>query len=306
MKITEEERREIIKLRKKGKKQKEIAFLLGRSLKPIKRVLKEEGIGSALKRTVTCLNCEEDYLTEREHTKFCSDSCRVSYNKTHNGTSELKCLQCGSLFQTYYEERKYCSDSCYKANLESRPKAEPEPYIPVKKVKKICVWCGSSFRTTIGVSRSLCSPECIYAKKSAEITKRRREENLSKERECLNCGEFFRSEKNQRMCSKECSDKYKNRLKEYKRRKRVLENGRVDKSITLERLIKRDENVCYLCGSECDKEDYKLNEEGYFITGFNYPSVEHVIPISKGGTHTWDNVKLAHYYCNILKSNKVQ
>ena len=31
----------------------------------------------------------------------------------------------------------------------------------------------------------------------------------------------------------------------------------------------------------------------------------HVIPISKGGMHSWDNVKLAHHYCNTLKSNKV-
>lgn len=28
-----------------------------------------------------------------------------------------------------------------------------------------------------------------------------------------------------------------------------------------------------------------------------------VIAKSKGGTHTWDNVKLAHHYCNAIKNN---
>ncbi|MFC9724785.1 HNH endonuclease [Bacillus cereus] len=36
-----------------------------------------------------------------------------------------------------------------------------------------------------------------------------------------------------------------------------------------------------------------------------YPSIEHIIPVSKGGTHTWDNVKLDHRKCNYLKSNEM-
>ncbi|MDT2396282.1 HNH endonuclease [Enterococcus avium] len=29
--------------------------------------------------------------------------------------------------------------------------------------------------------------------------------------------------------------------------------------------------------------------------------MDHVIPISKGGTHSWDNVRLAHRHCNAIK-----
>lgn len=32
-------------------------------------------------------------------------------------------------------------------------------------------------------------------------------------------------------------------------------------------------------------------------------TVEHIIPISKGGTHTWDNVVPAHAECNFKKSD---
>ena len=29
-----------------------------------------------------------------------------------------------------------------------------------------------------------------------------------------------------------------------------------------------------------------------------------MIPIAKGGTHTWDNIQLAHRHCNSIKSDK--
>jgi 5-methylcytosine-specific restriction endonuclease McrA len=32
-------------------------------------------------------------------------------------------------------------------------------------------------------------------------------------------------------------------------------------------------------------------------------TLEHLIPLSKGGTHTWDNVGLAHAKCNFDKSD---
>ncbi|WP_210434349.1 HNH endonuclease [Virgibacillus sp. SK37] len=60
-----------------------------------------------------------------------------------------------------------------------------------------------------------------------------------------------------------------------------------------------------MCENKVNHNDFEVTEEGYYIAGDDYPSIEHVIPISKGGTHTWDNVKLAHRKCNNLKSDKV-
>jgi len=33
------------------------------------------------------------------------------------------------------------------------------------------------------------------------------------------------------------------------------------------------------------------------------PTIDHVIPLSKGGTHEPANVQLAHYYCNSIKAD---
>jgi len=53
--------------------------------------------------------------------------------------------------------------------------------------------------------------------------------------------------------------------------------------------------VCYDCGEPVDPK-----------RRFPDPmaaTVEHIIPISKGGTHTWDNCDMAHAKCNWLRGN---
>lgn len=124
----------------------------------------------------------------------------------------------------------------------------------------------------------------------------------TKERNCLKCGSVFETTTRTKFCSKSCASRYRDKVKELKRRHRTFINGDCDE-ISLERLIEREKNVCYICKTECNKEDYTITNEGHFIVGKNYPSIEHVVSISKGGTHTWDNVKLAHHYCNTIKSN---
>ena len=95
----------------------------------------------------------------------------------------------------------------------------------------------------------------------------------------------------------------RDKLNELKREKRIKNNGRIDKDICLRSLYERDKGICHICGDHCDYSDHKVTDEGYFIAGLRYPSIDHVIPLSKGGTHTWDNVKLACFGCNSLKGN---
>ena len=75
-------------------------------------------------------------------------------------------------------------------------------------------------------------------------------------------------------------------------------------TITLTKLIKRDKNICHICGEKCNGKDFYYRDN-IFIAGEDYPSVDHVKPIAKGGTHTWDNVKLAHRRCNSEKRDKL-
>ena len=79
----------------------------------------------------------------------------------------------------------------------------------------------------------------------------------------------------------------------------------VFKDITLEALFRRDKGVCHICGGQCDWEDMRYNADGYKIAGDMYPSIDHVMPVSKGGLHAWSNVRLAHRYCNTIKCDAV-
>lgn len=76
---------------------------------------------------------------------------------------------------------------------------------------------------------------------------------------------------------------------------------RYDATVTLTRLIERDGLRCALCGGECDPADHKQGQS----VGPTYPSIDHIVPMSKGGGHTWDNVQIAHIKCNRQKSDKV-
>lgn len=123
---------------------------------------------------------------------------------------------------------------------------------------------------------------------------------------CEECGRMYFTNRNDtKTCSKRCINKRNNRMKEINRRKIIKGNGRIDWDITLDKLIERDKNICYICNGECNKEDYIFDKDNNFIVGSDYPSIDHVIPINKGGTHTWGNIKLAHHYCNSIKNDNI-
>lgn len=74
----------------------------------------------------------------------------------------------------------------------------------------------------------------------------------------------------------------------------------IDISITIRKLRIRDKNICQICGKPVDDSDI---ENGHARS--MYPTLDHIIPLSKGGTHTWNNVQLAHLGCNSSKCASV-
>lgn len=62
-------------------------------------------------------------------------------------------------------------------------------------------------------------------------------------------------------------------------------------------VFERDEWICHLCNELIDRH---LRGESWWRA-----TLDHVIPLSKGGTHTYDNVKAAHWFCNMEKGDKL-
>ena len=131
---------------------------------------------------------------------------------------------------------------------------------------------------------------------------------------CKHCGErrlFFPShehygrKKPPKYCSKRCSTRAarKRNRADARHRRRVRLYGTVEAKadkITLDAVIEKDNGTCYLCGTKTNKKDY-TRVRGYFSAGSTYPTVDHVIALANGGTHTWDNVRLACRDCNSRK-----
>lgn len=104
---------------------------------------------------------------------------------------------------------------------------------------------------------------------------------------CKYCGKEIINKYNHKMMCSQCYKKY----------------NKKHSTKSLKALYKRDKGICYICNTKCDYEDYIILN-GTIICGDYYPSIEHVIPLCKGGTDDWDNIRLAHRKCNNLKGKK--
>jgi 5-methylcytosine-specific restriction endonuclease McrA len=78
------------------------------------------------------------------------------------------------------------------------------------------------------------------------------------------------------------------RRSEAKRRAQKRGAG-FSETVDIEVLIERDEGVCHLCYRPCARID---------------ASIDHIVPLNKGGDHSYVNTALAHHRCNSRKRDK--
>lgn len=132
--------------------------------------------------------------------------------------------------------------------------------------------------------------------KAEEIERKR----LARLHECPVCGTITGRKL---YCSTACANKAENAKKEIKRRNKVAA-VMIDTDITVHGLYKRDRGICYICGMTCQLDDY-IVRDGTTICGDYYLSIDHVVPLAKGGKHSWSNVRLAHRICNSKKGDRI-
>ncbi len=255
-----------------------------------------------------CEVCGIEYEMKRPEDRnlkhhYCSDDCKAL--KRLNCT----CEYCGKRFYRRPDKIKgriFCSNECYK---------KASGYIPHGIV--ICKNCEKAFQEPKNHHRICCSKRCAgqYAMRElSEKAAREREERrqkreyleilkrelkelkriqkeLERYKPCRECGKVFRATGGRTYCSEECRKVSQNRAHD----RRIQRNGKADYSINLKRLYKRDRGFCQLCGKHLEFiEDVQSGD---------YPSIDHIIPLAKGGLHSWDNVQLACRRCNWEKQD---
>ena len=71
------------------------------------------------------------------------------------------------------------------------------------------------------------------------------------------------------------------------------------------RAIARSKPPCALCGDEIDYTlRFDVNPDGARIPHPLSFTVDHIVPLNKGGADTLENKQAAHWLCNRLKSDK--
>jgi 5-methylcytosine-specific restriction endonuclease McrA len=123
----------------------------------------------------------------------------------------------------------------------------------------------------------------------------------SKQNWCINNQEYFKEWKKQnpnwdRDWRINNADKIRMYSRQNRIKRRLLLKNVKSESYTLEEIYIRDEGMCMLCFT-----NVAINAKEMA----NRPSIDHIIPLSKGGDDTLNNVQLAHFGCNSRKGNRI-
>ena len=301
--LTEEQQKQIIELRKQHKSYVEIGLLLNIPRDKVCRFCNKNPELKVTKEEHTSFG----RLTKEEVIKRLADKNYeyISGYVDYNSIITLKCNICGTVFskKADYIVRvnntlSHCPH-CNKLKKEQRHKASLERQEQQKIIRQ-------------------------QERQQKALEKQKRDEELNPIKnllyllkhikECRYCGKKFISEGlNIYFCSDECKEQqkrqqqrqyeYNSRIKQqYKELDRI--DDYIDKDISLDKVMKRDKGICYLCHNPVNINDY-YTVKGTIVCGNSYPSIDHIQPISKGGKHIWNNVALAHRNCNSSKSNKI-
>lgn len=228
--------------------------------------------------TYTCENCGKEYETIfSNRDTCCSRECgweliskRAQINK--------QCLICKETFEGTQSGSDYCSDKCRAI-----------------RYTHICIQCGDEFKTD-HAANTLCSDECRRQRKREQYEqyKANKIDKIDdRQFTCKECNTKVIAsygDKRREFCSLKCNRKFGNR---YRRMKKKA-NGKVQK-ISSSKVFDRDGWQCGICGKQVDPD-----------LEFPHPksvSLDHIVPLAKGGTHTWGNVQCAHLECNRTKSD---
>lgn len=205
------------------------------------------------------------------------------------------CATCGQ--SVTKPDHRYCSTTCANQARRRTPPSRP------------CAWCGRAFTLDPKNNRqAYCSTTCAgQARRKPEVQASRIYID-----DCGECGKpFTASRKGKKLCSVDCREKrqarryhdnpkYHNNINAHSHKRRAHRLGLGNHHITLAYLIERDSGRCR--ATACHFRSRKVGPLG--TRSPRQPSMDHIIPLSRGGTHTLNNVHLTHYRCNLSKNNR--
>jgi hypothetical protein len=252
-----------------------------------------------------CRICKTHFDVEKRRGRspvFCSPECRVINRemKYPRKTNKITtCQICGTTFENLGPgaAAKVCSRKCKSEKERLRSLAMRPTYF------RNCEICNVAFETRNKKSLA-CSSQCqtkrvqIYYKTKWLDEKAKRPQ--VKTWVCKWCNTSMDvpiSYSGIRAYHDACriqARRHKDRVKNVRRQNAQVEPKRLD----IEMIAARDLFICHICETNVDMSLPRTSRMG--------ATLDHVFPLSLGGDDSLENVKLAHWICNVKKSNKVR
>lgn len=220
---------------------------------------------------------------------------------------DLKCLQCGdpvliTRIGNRGRQAKYCSTRCRYAYGAEQARLRHLELNP--DYQRNCEHCDKPFTTRLSAQR-YCSNDCRLALAPSKASLRWRANNPEPgpvDYDCSMCGiKVTKSKKLSGVAIKHgvyCDDcrviaqQARYRKKTVRRQSSAKPSG-----VWVEKILEAYGYICYLCNEPIDMKLPRTSKRG--------ATVDHVIPLSKGGSDELENLRLTHWTCNRAKSNKL-
>ena len=243
---------------------------------------------------IRCLTCGVLFTPRTSGGKpqvRCSLKCRrkvanANFIKKNAPVRTTECAECGGpvIQAELGRPRRFCSGQC-KARSTNR--AQNRRRLPVpEQPERPCAYCGKLFtpkrRDTRYCYGGWCAQAAYLARKLAGEAPRMVEHVI----QCGECGEEFTARHpSARWCSSRCQMRHRSRESS---RRRGTGTGAVP--YTDREIFERDGWRCYLCGKTVKHTTARTDPGG--------ATIDHVVPLSRGGADVPDNVATAHWRCN--------
>ena len=264
----------------------------------------------------TCVGCGVNFDGHKR--KYCSKKCVWTANDRRRGHRPAKEAQayrvnplslftckicgkackrnlCGKQYKGLAPLPQYCSRACRSVGRRG--------YSLLPSYSRVypCVVCGKVCKGR--ADHAYCSDTCLQEKNRQRALDQDKNQYIPKTLTCLCCSKTFTTQwrnKHRSVCSVECQRKWKTRNPNAQAKKalrRALERGaNGGERIYKKRVFERDGWRCQLCGCKTVAPHDHRNSRS--------AELDHIIPVSQGGTHTWDNVQCLCRACNGDKNDK--
>lgn len=254
---------------------------------------------------IPCRTCGELFTPRTNGGKpqvRCSTKCRrkvanANFIKKNAPVRATACAECGApvVQAETGRPRRYCSVEC-KQRVGNR--AQNRRRLPVvQEAERNCAQCGKPFTPSRRdqmycppAPGSYCVQKAYWARRAAGEPLRQIEQTKT----CVECGNEFTAHKsNAKWCSASC--RIRTNARDASRRRGSAQsagNLYADREI-----FERDGWICQICHEPVDRQISRRHDDG--------ATIDHVIPLSRGGTDEPDNVVTAHWRCNRDKGNRV-